>query len=172
MSKEELQYTAGENSSLVALFIWLVDCAIVQSIFVEKYESDIEDSYRSKLRLTQLNACWRFLILRNRTIYGNEGFVPLVLVGNKCDLEDDRVVTKDQGSQLAARWGNATFLETSARKKINVDEVSMTCAANQQDHADKDKKPREKKKCTICKARRGAEYRRHRFCGQDRVGLF
>jgi GTPase SAR1 family protein len=47
----------------------------------------------------------------------------MVLVGNKCDLEDDRVVSKDQGAQLAQQWGNATFLETSARKKINVDEV-------------------------------------------------
>jgi len=49
--------------------------------------------------------------------------VPMVLVGNKCDLEDDRMVTKDQGNQLASTWGGVTFLETSARKKINVDEV-------------------------------------------------
>jgi len=41
-------------------------------------------------------------------------------VGNKCDLEDDRMVTKDQGNQLASTWGGVTFLETSARKKINV----------------------------------------------------
>jgi len=47
----------------------------------------------------------------------------MVLVGNKCDLEDDRAVGKEQGSQLANSWGNVTFLETSARKKINVDEV-------------------------------------------------
>lgn len=49
--------------------------------------------------------------------------VPLVLVGNKCDLESDRVVSREQGQQLAAQWGNCTFLETSARKKINVDDV-------------------------------------------------
>lgn len=47
----------------------------------------------------------------------------MVLVGNKCDLEDDRVVTKDQGHGLAGQWGGCTFLETSARKKVNVDEV-------------------------------------------------
>ena len=47
----------------------------------------------------------------------------MVLVGNKCDLEDERVVSKDQGFQLAQQWGGVTFLETSARKKINVDEV-------------------------------------------------
>jgi len=49
--------------------------------------------------------------------------VPMVLVGNKCDLEDDRVVGKDQGAALASKWGSVTFLETSARKKINVDNV-------------------------------------------------
>ena len=29
----------------------------------------------------------------------------MVLVGNKCDLEDERVVGKDQGQQLAKRLG-------------------------------------------------------------------
>lgn len=46
----------------------------------------------------------------------------MVLAGNKCDLEDDRNVTKESGSDLASSWGCA-FLETSARKKINVDEL-------------------------------------------------
>lgn len=49
----------------------------------------------------------------------------MVLVGNKCDLEDDRVVGREQGGYLAQQWGSVTFLETSARKKINVDEVSL-----------------------------------------------
>ena len=48
--------------------------------------------------------------------------VPMVLAGNKCDLEDDRVVSTSQGQDLANQWG-VTFLETSARKKIKVDDV-------------------------------------------------
>ena len=32
--------------------------------------------------------------------------VPMVLVGNKCDLEDERVVGKDQGQMLAKQWSN------------------------------------------------------------------
>jgi small GTP-binding protein len=48
--------------------------------------------------------------------------VPMILVGNKCDLEDERVVGKDQGQQLARSW-NCEFLETSAKQKINVNEV-------------------------------------------------
>ncbi|CAB3409283.1 unnamed protein product [Caenorhabditis bovis] len=48
--------------------------------------------------------------------------VPMILVGNKCDLEDERVVGKDQGQNLARQFGSA-FLETSAKAKINVSEV-------------------------------------------------
>ncbi len=47
----------------------------------------------------------------------------MILVGNKCDLEDERVVGKDQGQNLARQF-NCTFLETSAKSKINVNEVS------------------------------------------------
>jgi GTPase SAR1 family protein len=48
----------------------------------------------------------------------------MVLVGNKCDLEDERVVGKEVGQTLARNWGS-TFLETSAKQKINVNEVSF-----------------------------------------------
>ncbi|KZS05823.1 Ras-related protein Rap-1B [Daphnia magna] len=49
--------------------------------------------------------------------------VPLVLVGNKCDLEDERVVGKDQGMNLARQFNNCSFLESSAKAKINVNEI-------------------------------------------------
>ena len=49
--------------------------------------------------------------------------VPMVLVGNKCDLESDRVVGREQGQSLARSWGNCTFMETSAKAKINVTEA-------------------------------------------------
>jgi small GTP-binding protein len=51
--------------------------------------------------------------------------VPMVLVGNKCDLEDERVVGKDQGLNLARQWNNITFMESSAKAKINVSEVRL-----------------------------------------------
>ncbi|PVD24344.1 hypothetical protein C0Q70_14825 [Pomacea canaliculata] len=50
--------------------------------------------------------------------------VPMLLVGNKCDLEDERVVGKDQGQNLARSF-NCAFLETSAKAKINVSEIFM-----------------------------------------------
>lgn len=51
--------------------------------------------------------------------------VPMILVGNKCDLEDERVVGKDQGANLARSFNNCAFLESSAKAKINVSEVSL-----------------------------------------------
>lgn len=48
----------------------------------------------------------------------------MVVVGNKCDLEDERVVGKDQGQLLANDW-RTRFMETSAKKKIGVNEVRV-----------------------------------------------
>jgi Ras-related protein Rap-1A len=48
--------------------------------------------------------------------------VPMVLVGNKCDLEDERSVGKEQGQTLAKSWG-CQFMESSAKAKINVNEI-------------------------------------------------
>lgn len=49
--------------------------------------------------------------------------VPMVLVGNKCDLEEERVVGKEQGINLSRQF-NCAFMETSAKAKINVNDVS------------------------------------------------
>eukprot|EP01132_Coremiostelium_polycephalum_P005059 gene5059-6298_t len=47
--------------------------------------------------------------------------VPIVLVGNKCDLENLREVTHGEGEDMAKLFG-CPFLETSAKKRLNVDE--------------------------------------------------
>mmetsp|Transcript_20550 Transcript_20550/g.28945 ORF Transcript_20550/g.28945 Transcript_20550/m.28945 type:complete len:186 (-) Transcript_20550:228-785(-) len=49
--------------------------------------------------------------------------VPMVLVGNKCDLQDQRVITHEQGESLAKKFGGCTFLEASAKTKQNVDQI-------------------------------------------------
>ena len=51
--------------------------------------------------------------------------IPMVLVGNKCDLEDERVVGKDQGMSMARQFGSCAFMETSAKVKIGVSDVSQ-----------------------------------------------
>jgi len=51
--------------------------------------------------------------------------IPTVLVGNKCDLADQRVITTEQGGALATKF-NAKFIEASAKTKINVEEIFLT----------------------------------------------
>jgi small GTP-binding protein len=46
--------------------------------------------------------------------------VPIVICGNKCDLEDKRVVSKTEGEEFAEKVG-ATFFETSALANINIE---------------------------------------------------
>ncbi len=45
--------------------------------------------------------------------------VPIVLIGNKCDLEPQRAVSTAMGEQLAKQYG-ILFFETSAKTNINV----------------------------------------------------
>ena len=49
--------------------------------------------------------------------------IPIVLAGNKCDLDEaEREVQKEEGQKLAEEWG-VPFFETSAKTKINDHEV-------------------------------------------------
>eukprot|EP00026_Physarum_polycephalum_P000642 Phypoly_transcript_00643.p1 GENE.Phypoly_transcript_00643~~Phypoly_transcript_00643.p1 ORF type:complete len:1377 (+),score=227.53 Phypoly_transcript_00643:470-4132(+) len=49
----------------------------------------------------------------------DETIFPIVLVGNKVDLEDQRVIPTEAGKLLAQKW-DCPFFETSAKTKINV----------------------------------------------------
>ena len=49
--------------------------------------------------------------------------VPLVIVGNKSDLEEDRAVSRARAYGVSQSWGNAPYYETSARRRANVDEA-------------------------------------------------
>ncbi|XP_028663887.1 ras-related protein Ral-B [Erpetoichthys calabaricus] len=48
--------------------------------------------------------------------------IPLLLVGNKCDLEDRRQVSVDEARGKAEQWG-VQYVETSAKTRANVDKV-------------------------------------------------
>merc|ERR1712137_1377857 len=52
----------------------------------------------------------------------DEDKVPMVLVGNKCDLEEERQVTAVEGQDLAKSFGCPIY-ETSAKARINVEEA-------------------------------------------------
>lgn len=51
--------------------------------------------------------------------------MPIVIVGNKSDLEEDRAVHRNRAIHLSQKWGRVPFYETSARKRQNVDEVFL-----------------------------------------------
>jgi len=46
----------------------------------------------------------------------------MVLCGNKCDLDNERQVTKPEGEAMAKSW-QCPFHETSALARINVEEA-------------------------------------------------
>ncbi|CAO3659101.1 unnamed protein product [Rhizopus stolonifer] len=46
---------------------------------------------------------------------------PMILVGNKCDLKSGRQVMTQEGKDLAKSFG-CQFIETSAKKRVNVEE--------------------------------------------------
>jgi len=50
---------------------------------------------------------------------------PIILIGNKLDLEDKRVITKEQGQEFAKKYcdGGINFYETSCKTGENVNEA-------------------------------------------------
>lgn len=53
----------------------------------------------------------------------NDDHPPLVLVGNKSDLDLRRQVTLQEAEATASKWGNCEYLEASAKDGRNVDQA-------------------------------------------------
>ncbi|XP_069101752.1 ras-related protein Rab-8A isoform X1 [Argopecten irradians] len=53
--------------------------------------------------------------------------VEKMILGNKCDMNDKRMVSKERGEQLAIEHG-IKFMETSAKASINVEDAFFTLA--------------------------------------------
>ena len=48
-----------------------------------------------------------------------------MVVGNKCDLEEQRVVSQAEGEALSKSFGpSSTFIEASAKANVGIDNVS------------------------------------------------
>lgn len=72
--------------------------------------------------------------MRNIEQHANEQVVK-ILLGNKCDMPDKKMVTYDQGDALAKEYG-IQFFETSAKTNVKVEEAFTAIA-----RAIKDRKP-------------------------------
>lgn len=53
----------------------------------------------------------------------DDATVPIVLVGNKSDLAENIAVTRERVHQASHGWGSTPYYETSARRRVNVDEA-------------------------------------------------
>ncbi|KAM0749906.1 putative ras-related protein RSR1, partial [Meredithblackwellia eburnea MCA 4105] len=164
----------------------------VHSLFVEKYDPTIEDSYRKTTVVDGLTCSCeildtagteQFMALHSMYMKDGDGFalvfsltslesvnelqsireqihrikegrvsrVPLVLVGNKCDLVQERQVPREVAIGISRAWGGVPYYETSARKEINInllfeDLVRQMIRAGAGEPKKKEKKSR---KCEI-----------------------
>lgn len=74
--------------------------------------------------VTDENSLKELLALRDQVLrIKDSDNVPMVLIGNKSDLEQDRVLSIEDGVKVSQEWGLVPFYETSAMYKTNVDEA-------------------------------------------------
>lgn len=74
--------------------------------------------------------------------------VPVVLCGNKCDLDTQRQVSTVEGQDLAKSYGWA-FFETSAKLRLNVDQAFHQLVRMIRHQDEKLPKKSHKKQCTL-----------------------
>ena len=57
----------------------------------------------------------------------NKGVLPpLMILGNKNDLEDQRVISREEGEAFTQNVGDSViFMETSAKTNTNIDKVRL-----------------------------------------------
>jgi len=90
--------------------------------------------------------------LRERILRAKDAdAVPMVLVGNKCDLPEQRQVPREEAQALAKAFGSA-FIEASAKAKVNVAEAFFDVVRQiNQDSPDaaKGRRGKTKSKCVL-----------------------
>ena len=76
--------------------------------------------------MKQINDPESFELLKgkhDRVIKGKHGVkCPILLVGNKQDLAEERKISTDDGKKLAESWG-IEYIETSAKNNFNCKEA-------------------------------------------------
>ena len=86
---------------------------------------------------------------RERIVKGKHGEVcPMILVGNKQDLSNNREVLYDDAKKLADSW-NIDYIETSAKTNFNCKEVFDSISVKIYESQKKTKKSKSTCPCNI-----------------------
>ena len=108
----EILDTAGQDDYQTMLDTWINSC----DGFILVYSIDNKESFETtKVRYE------RILKLKG------EQKVSIVIVGNKCDLEESRKVSREEAENFCSS-NKITFMETSALNMINVKEAFLAVA--------------------------------------------
>lgn len=76
--------------------------------------------------LTYRNSFEAIPIFRERALTVKDvDWLPCVLCANKCDLENERMITREEGEHLANIF-QCPYFETSAKLRLNIDESLFT----------------------------------------------
>lgn len=67
---------------------------------------------------------WLSVIKENQEVF------PIILVGGKADLEEDRQVSKEEGLEIAYSRGINNFIECSSKTGENVEEIFILLTEN------------------------------------------
>jgi len=106
----EIVDTAGQDDYQTLVDTWINS----SDGFILVYSIDNKDSFES------MKSRYRRIL----KLKGDQK-VSIIIVGNKCDLEEERKVSKEEGENFCLS-NKVSFLETSALKFINVKEAFLS----------------------------------------------
>ena len=88
---------------------------------------------------------------------------PMILLGNKMDMEDKRIVKEEEGKQLANEY-NIDFYETSNLNGINVQEAGLALVKKILDKREKENIEYKSNSTSKLSSRRNAKVENRRCC--------
>ncbi|KAL1117803.1 hypothetical protein AAG570_004118 [Ranatra chinensis] len=125
---------------------------LIQNHFVDEYDPTIEDSYRKQVVIDGETCLLDILDTAGQEEYSamreqikrvkDAEEVPMVLVGNKCDLPS-WAVDMNQAREIARQYA-IPFVETSAKTRMGVDDAFYTLV--REIRKDKEQRGKEKKR--------------------------
>ena len=124
---EFFTFNVKMNDKVVKLQIW-------DTCGQETYRSLISSFYRSSSLAILVYSIDSESSFNNLEMWLNEiktkgnPDVNIILIGNKADLEDKRVVTKEMANEWCENNGVKTFMETSAKNGNNVKDLFLEAA--------------------------------------------